>query len=126
MSDPVVNFELPADDVERARGFYREAFGWEITAFPEMDYTMLGTSPVDENGAPTQPGAINGGMVKRESASDVPMIVIRVGDIAAALEKVERLGGKAINPAKAVGNMGFSATCADSEGNVIGLWQDAA
>jgi predicted enzyme related to lactoylglutathione lyase len=26
----IVHFEIPADDVERAKKFYQELFGWEI------------------------------------------------------------------------------------------------
>ena len=31
--DPIVHFEIPADDVERAQKFYTEAFGWDIKKF---------------------------------------------------------------------------------------------
>lgn len=27
---PIQHFEFPADDVERARKFYKEVFGWEM------------------------------------------------------------------------------------------------
>lgn len=57
MTGRVVHFELPADDVQRAQAFYRDAFGWAVNAMPGMGYTLLGTAPTDENGMPTEPGA---------------------------------------------------------------------
>ena len=34
MPNPVVHFEIPADDVARAKAFYAKTFGWTIKAFP--------------------------------------------------------------------------------------------
>ena len=44
----VVHFEIPADDLERAKEFYGAVFGWELADMPEMDYTVVKTTPVDE------------------------------------------------------------------------------
>ena len=54
-----------------------------------------------------------------------PTLVIDVDDIDAALAKVESLGGGTLLARTPVGEMGFSAYFKDSEGNVVGLWQDA-
>lgn len=123
MTGRVVHFELPADDVERAQAFYRDAFGWTINAMPEMSYTIVGTTPSDENGMPTEPGAINGGMLARQEPITHPVITVDVADIDQALERIERLGGKVVRGRTAVGDMGFAAYFADSEGNVVGLWE---
>jgi predicted enzyme related to lactoylglutathione lyase len=55
-----------------------------------------------------------------------PVITIDVPDIDAALEKVESLGGKTVSAKMPVGEMGFAAYFADTEGNTIGLWETAA
>ena len=55
----LVHFELPADDVERAQTFYREAFGWQVNSMPGMGYALLTTTPTDEQGRPAAPGGIN-------------------------------------------------------------------
>lgn len=125
MSGSVVHFEIPADNVERAQGFYREAFGWEINAMPEMDYTILGTTKTDEAGMPTEPGAINGGMLQRAAPVTTPCIVIDVEDIDAVLATIEALGGSTVQGKIAVGEMGHAAYFSDSEGNTMGLWQNA-
>ena len=54
-----------------------------------------------------------------------PTVVIDVDDIDAALAKVESLGGSTLLARTPVGEMGFSAYFQDSEGNVVGLWQNA-
>jgi catechol 2,3-dioxygenase-like lactoylglutathione lyase family enzyme len=46
----VVHFEIPVDDVERARGFYGTVFEWVIVPMDEADYTLVLTTPVDEKG----------------------------------------------------------------------------
>ena len=58
--DPVVHFEVPTDDSERAQAFYKQAFGWEFTPNPELNYTLITTSPAGEDMRPG-PGTINGG-----------------------------------------------------------------
>lgn len=125
MSSKVVHFEIPADDVERAQEFYREAFGWTVTSMPGMGYTLLGTTPVDETGAPAETGGINGGMLARQDPVTAPVITIDVEDIDAALRTVERLGGTVTRSGMPVGDMGYAAYFTDTEGNVLGLWQTA-
>jgi len=123
VSGRVSHFEIPADDVERAQAFYREAFGWNIQSIPEMNYTMVSTAPSDETGRPKEPGAINGGMLQRQGPITAPVITIEVDDIDATLPTIEKLGGALAVPKVAVADMGFAAYFTDTEGNVIGLWQ---
>jgi uncharacterized protein len=121
----VIHFEVPADDVARAQTFYREAFGWQITSMPEMNYSLIVTTEVDEQGGPKEPGAVNGGMMTRSGEFTSPVITIEADDIDQALSTVERLGGKTVMPRTPVADMGFTAYFRDTEGNVIGLWQNA-
>jgi predicted enzyme related to lactoylglutathione lyase len=124
MSGRVVHFEIPADDVERAQGFYRDAFGWLMNSIPGMGYTLVGTTPSGDNG-PLDPGAINGGMLERQDPVRSTVVTIEVDDIDTALKTVESLGGKTVRSGMPVGDMGFAAYFADPEGNVVGLWQNA-
>ncbi|MFP5371081.1 MAG: VOC family protein, partial [Actinomycetes bacterium] len=41
MSGRVVHFEIPFDDGDRARAFYKEAFDWQLMEMPEMGYTIV-------------------------------------------------------------------------------------
>jgi predicted enzyme related to lactoylglutathione lyase len=123
MSGRVVHFEVPFDDGDRARNFYKEAFGWQVTEMPEMGYTLVMTGPSGDQG-PTEPGFINGGMLPRQdSASPGPVVVVDVDSIDASLEKIRGLGGSDLVGKTPVGDMGFAAYFKDPEGNVIGLWE---
>src|SRR5215470_11019753 len=125
MSGQVVHFEIPVDDMDRAQDFYRDAFGWQLTTVPEMQYTLVSTTPAGPDGRPNEPGAINGGMLARQAPITAPIVTIDVDDIDDALATVEKLGGKPVISRQAVGEMGFSAYFTDTEGNLIGLWQAA-
>lgn len=125
MSGRVVHFEIPADDLDRAREFYRSAFGWELSAVPGMPYTIVRTVATDDEGMPTEPGAINGGMLQRQGPITGPVITIDVDDIDKALETVVARGGTTVLPRAAVGDMGFTGYFTDTEGNLLGLWQTA-
>ena len=124
MSGRVVHFEIPFDDQERAKAFYGEAFGWQMTELPDMKYVLTTTGP-SEQGPPSEPGFINGGLLQRGLPVGGPVLVLDVEDINASLEQIERLGGTTVESKQAVGEMGFSAYFKDPEGNLMGLWQSA-
>jgi predicted enzyme related to lactoylglutathione lyase len=127
MSGRVVHFEIPFEDGDRAREFYREAFGWNITVMAEMGYTMVTSGPMSDEGQPTEPGFINGGMIDRKvGTSTAPVVTVEVDDVDEALARIEKLGGTTVIGRTAVGGMGFSAYYRDTEGNVMGLWESAA
>ena len=64
MSGRVVHFEVPFDDGDRARSFYKDVFGWQLQEMPEMNYTLVTSGPSGDSG-PTEAGFINGGMMAR-------------------------------------------------------------
>jgi uncharacterized protein len=123
--DSVVHFEIPAKDPKRASAFYTKAFGWTFNQFPNWEYWMIGTTPSDKNGMPKDAGSINGGMGKKGGSLQYPTVTISVADIDETLESVKKLGGKVSGKKSPVGDMGFTAYFTDTEGNVIGLWQNA-
>ena len=125
MTGRVVHFEIPFDDGERARNFYRNVFGWELDEMPEMNYTMVASGPSGDQG-PTEPGYINGGMAQRGESFKTPTLVLDVPDIDDALAAVEEAGGSVISGREPVGDMGFSAYFTDPEGNLLGLWESAS
>src|SRR4051794_41571836 len=62
MPNPIVHFEIPADDVARAQTFYQNVFGWKIKQMPippgGPQYYGVTTRREGEAG-------INGGLMKR-------------------------------------------------------------
>ena len=122
--DGVVHFEIPVDDVERAQAFYATVFDWESESFPEMNYTTVMTTPIDEQSMrPTSPGAINGGLMNRSKETPTPVITIGVDSVEESLKKVEAEGGTVITPSTPIPGMGAFGYFKDSEGNVMGLFQ---
>jgi len=120
----VTHFEIPADNLKRAQAFYNNAFGWQLNQFPGTEYFLAGTAPSDKNGQVTVPGAINGGLGKREGPLKSVTVTIKVADIEKSLETVKKLGGSVVAKKSQVADMGFTAYFKDSEGNTVGLWQD--
>jgi len=122
----VVHFEIPADDVDRAKNFYGSIFGWDLQTLQMGDgeYTTVMTTPVNqETQQPTDPGAINGGMMQRTVVTPSPVITIDVDAIDNVLKQVEAAGGNTLTPRTPIPNMGAFAYFRDSEGNVMGLWE---
>jgi len=122
----VVHFEIPADDIDRAKNFYGSVFGWDLQTTPMEggEYTVAMTTPVDQQTQqPTEPGAINGGMFQRDERLTSPVITIDVDAIDDALKQVEAGGGSTVTPRTEIPNMGAYAYFKDPEGNVLGLWE---
>jgi hypothetical protein len=102
-----------------------DAFGWNPTPIPGRRSAIAATTPTGANGQPTDAGAINGGIASGGGAITNPLITLDVPDIEVAFTRIEELGGKRVQERMTVGDMGFVAYFADSEGNVVGLWQNA-
>ena len=124
MSGRVVHFEIPFDDGDRARSFYRDLFGWQVMEMPDMGYTLVMSGPSGDQG-PTEAGFINGGMMQREAPFTAPIVVLDVDNLEEALKAVAEAGGTTVSERQPVGEMGFSAYFKDTEGNLVGLWETA-
>jgi predicted enzyme related to lactoylglutathione lyase len=123
MDNTIIHFEIPAADAEKLKKFYEGLFGWKIEKYPgPMEYWMIHTVPVDEEGMLLRPG-VNGGMVKKERAEQKPVNYISVESIDESIEKVKELGGKIVVQKQEVPNVGWIATAVDPEGNQIALLQ---
>ena len=121
----VVHFEVPVEDLARAKKFYQDTFGWQLQDVPDMSYVIARTTETDEKWMPKEPGAINGGMMKRNDIVSGPSFAIDVENMEEAIEKVKAAGGTIIKEKTSVGPMGFVAYFKDTEGNVLSLWQTA-
>jgi hypothetical protein len=124
--DKVVHFEIAAEDLGRAKEFYGSIFGWDLQDVDMgggQSYTTVSTVPVDDKMMPTEPGAINGGMMQRTAEISSPVITIAVDSIERALKEVEAAGGSIITPRTEIPNMGAYGYFKDTEGNVLGLWE---
>ncbi len=114
----IVHFDVPTDDVERAKKFYSELLEWKFESFPAMQYNLITTTNLDGT------MGVGGGMGKRMDPSQRIMNYFGIRSIDAAMEQVKSLGGKVLSEKMAVPGMGFLANCMDTEGNMFGLWEE--
>ena len=125
MPNPVAHFEIYGDDPETLAGFYRKLFNWDITASGVGGYYSVTTVPTDTQGIPTQPGGINGGLMKRPVPEARAWTnYVTVASLDESLKQATALGATILRPKSAVPKMGWFATVADPEMNVFGIWQD--
>lgn len=124
--NPVVHFEMPAEDLERMSEFYAKVFGWKTQPQgPEMgDYVVVTTTESDENG-PKQRGAINGGFFpkKPDWPAQYPSVVISVDDIHASMQQVSASGGKVLGEPMEIPGIGQYVSFFDTEGNRVSMLQ---
>jgi uncharacterized protein len=123
--DKVVHFEIPFENKQRAMKFYSETFGWQLTDMPQMNYVIASTVEVDDKHMPKESGAINGGLFERPKEAPNPTVYVGVESVDTSVKKVEAAGGKVVTAKTPIPGMGAFARVADTEGNVIGLFEGA-
>jgi uncharacterized protein len=124
--NPVVHFEMPAEDRKRMASFYSKAFGWQAQMLgPDMgDYVTVTTTESDDSG-PKRPGAINGGFYpKRDDwPAQYPSVVIAVDDIRQSMKTVADAGGKVLGDPMEIPGIGTYVSFFDTEGNRVSMLQ---
>jgi len=121
MDHAICHFEIPVDDMERAAGFYKALFGWEIKPWDGM-ISMVNTVPVDEEGKPVRP-AVNGMLIKKQHPQHPFANYVNVESVDDYAAKAVSLGGQLAMPKTPVPGMGWFAYIKDTEGTILGLWQ---
>ena len=123
--DKVVHFEIPFDDKARATKFYTQVFGWKLTDMPDMSYVVAESVAVNEQRMPKEAGAINGGLFPRPKDAPGPTIYVDVASIDQAIRRAEANGGRVVTLKTPIPGMGAYARIADSEDNIIGLFESS-
>jgi predicted enzyme related to lactoylglutathione lyase len=126
--DPVVHFELPAEDRKRMAKFYHNAFGWQTQMLgPDMNNYVLATTAdeTDKKGRPKKKGIINGGFyTKTENMpAQYPSVVIAVNDIKKSMNKIAKAGGKVIGDPMEIPGFGAYVSFYDTEGNRVSVME---
>ncbi|MDQ5863291.1 MAG: VOC family protein [Thermoproteota archaeon] len=124
--NPVVHFELPAEDRKRMADFYTKVFGWKTEQLGEDmgNYVLATTTDSDEKG-PKKPGAINGGFFQKtdDKPAQYPSVVIAVDNIEEHIKTLERAGGKVLGEPVDIPGVGRYVSFLDTEGNRVGMIQ---
>jgi predicted enzyme related to lactoylglutathione lyase len=124
--NPVVHFEMPAEDVKRMADFYSGVFGWETEFMGEQmgNYVTVSTHDTENFGAAAQRGAINGGLYpKQEGQEPHPSIVIAVDDVDEHIRKISKAGGQVLGKPVDIPGVGKYVSFRDTEGNICSILQ---
>lgn len=122
--NPVVHFEMPAEDRKRMSEFYSKVFGWQTNQLGEDmgNYVVVMTSESNQDG-PKKPGMINGGFYQKtkEMGQMYPSFVIAVDDIHQHVKIVEKAGGKILGHPVEIPGVGWYVSFIDTEGNRVSM-----
>ena len=113
-----VKFELPTDDMERAKKFYLFVFNWQFEQLP-FNYALI-----DTHGKTVNPLKSNGGLSPRNEFVKSPTLIIDVDSIDETAEKIKSSGGTLLNAKEKVGDFGYSLYAKDTEGNIFCIWEN--
>ncbi|MEO0854334.1 MAG: VOC family protein [Cyanobacteria bacterium J06648_11] len=107
--------ELPARDLERAKQFYGEVFGWSFEDFG-TEYTAFND------------GRLDGGFFKSElcasTANGSALVVLYASELEATMQRVTEAGGAIAQEIFSFpGGRRFHFT--DPNGNELAVWSDA-
>jgi hypothetical protein len=111
-------FEIPVTNLDRAKTFYEKVFNVELTRVDMPKMQML-WFPM-EQGAPGSMGTL----IKAETyvpSYQGSLVYFSVDDIETTLERVNKNGGKTLNPKMSIGEYGFVGHFEDCEGNRVAL-----
>jgi len=117
-ANPVNWFEIPVADMSRAKAFYEKSLGVAI-AETEMGPNKMGWFPM-EMGAPGAAGTLILGEGYTPS-HEGSLVYLHVDQIDPTLELINGAGGKTLVPRMSIGEHGFIAHFADTEGNRVAL-----
>lgn len=114
----VIDFEIPADDVDRIAKFYQSVFGWKVEKWKgPVEHWFLIT------GDEAEPG-INGSFGRRQDFPESTTVtVISVDDIDKYAALVKANGGQLIGDKITIPRVGFYLYFKDTEGNLMGMMQ---
>jgi uncharacterized protein len=122
----LIHFEIHVNDMERAKKFYGEVFGWTFedwSSYAGMPYYGAVTGSSDELG-------INGALMQRQGNPPEPGQAINgytctmgVEDYDSTEQRILNLGGKVARPKHALPGMAWQGYYQDTEGNIFGIHQ---
>ncbi|GKV57195.1 glyoxalase [Sporosarcina sp. NCCP-2222] len=122
----LIHFEIHVDDMERAKTFYENVFGWTFEDW--SDYAGMpyfGAVTGNEN----EPG-INGALMQRKGpapSANQPLngfaCTMGVADYDVTEAKILQNGGTVAMPKYALPQMAWQGYYTDTEGNLFGIHQ---
>jgi len=114
-------FDIYVNDMDRAVSFYQSVFDNELESIGDPTDSrvimMAFATDMSSYGA-------GGALVKREGCGPVmggTIVYFGVDDCSIEESRVNKAGGKVVNPKMSIGEFGWVSVCMDTEGNLFGL-----
>ena len=109
-------FDIPVADLDRAAAFYAGVLAIKVEKSQFDSFSFCVLEHADGNGGCLVPNA-------EQVASNAGILLYMNvdGRMREAMDRVTALGGKVVEPARAIGPHGFRSVVLDSEGNRIAL-----
>ncbi|MBV7530970.1 VOC family protein [Chitinophaga sp. sic0106] len=116
-------FEIPAEDLDRAKKFYETILGIQMEKRKDGDHESV-FFPYDPKVVQATSGRVTGVLAKSErhtpSANGTVVYINASPDLQTVLDRVVPAGGKLLSPKVQI-PAGYIAIILDSEGNKVGL-----
>ena len=123
-ANPVAWFEIYVDDMARAKAFYQTVLAIELSPLENPDPAGFADMEMWAFPATMESYGAAGALVKMagyQPGVGGTLVYFSCADCAVEAARAEGNGGKLVNAKMAIGEHGFIALVADTEGNVIGL-----
>ncbi len=116
--NPVGWFDLNVANLDRAKKFYETVFNLKLADAP-MEWGKQSFFPFNPQSA-----NISGALVEKKEYkpnSNNTVIYFETENIIAEEQRIEKAGGKVVQPKMNIGEFGFISIFIDTEGNTVGL-----
>lgn len=117
-TNPVGWFDLNVANLDRAKKFYATVFNLELTDAP-IEWGKQSFFPFNQENP-----NISGALVEKTDfvpSSNNTVIYFDTEDNIAEEKRIEKAGGKVLQPKMSIGEFGFISIFIDTEGNTVGL-----
>ena len=110
----ITHIDIPVSDLGAAGAFYRDLFGWQISAPPGFEGYPMWHAPN---------GVSGGGLAPRSDGFTQPRSYVEVDSIDDVLARVVELGGTVTGGKQPITDTSWWASFTDPDGNEIGLYE---
>lgn len=110
----ITHIDIPVSDLEQAKAFYSQVFGWQISAPPGFEDYPMWHAPNKISG---------GGLAPRSEGFTQPRSYVEVDSIDETLAKVTKIGGRVLMEKSPISDTSWWAIFADPDGNEVGLYE---
>jgi hypothetical protein len=113
-------FDLTVHDVDQAKRFFGNVFGWRFEKLPTADeYYLIDAGPSDEPGIDGGIGMV--GQARISEGRPLTQVTIPVPNLEDFIVRIKEYGGYVLEPKAAIPGIGWFATCAEPGGLIFGV-----